>query len=228
MWVPRTPKRSDFCGCPPCPLCYDWATEPPTGRVQDAWVQEIISGMTKFTGDVLEGKKPTESEKETLQKAAEKIHVANLNADRIYSDQLREADQAQNTQRQMDALLAAKRREAAAPKPLNTVVLDGRDLSYVEEEERRKKEPAPVQMVTFAKLAEQFRKQAADEARPSWVIPIYGGNWESWAIDEISQVSGLKVTSDKPKPDDKERRRIQAEVDAKKRMKVAAREAVRR
>ena len=67
MWVPRTPKRADFCGCPPCPLCYDWATDAPAGRVQDAWVQEIISGMTKFTDDLLDGKEPTETEKETLE-----------------------------------------------------------------------------------------------------------------------------------------------------------------
>jgi hypothetical protein len=225
MWVPRTPKRSDFCGCPPCPLCYDWATEPPAGRVQDAWVQEIISGMTKFTGDVLEGKKPTESEKETLQKAAEKIHVANLNADRIYSDQLREADQAQNTQRQMDALLAAKRREAAAPKLLNTVVLDGRDLSYVEEEERRKKQPMPEPLTIvwgrnpYGRFDEFLRKQITEDFQKITGMPSFFG------LDPAIKLPDQTATQIQT---DKDRRRIQAEEDAKKRMKVAAREAVRR
>lgn len=26
-FIPRMPPRFDFCGCPPCPLCYVWEDE---------------------------------------------------------------------------------------------------------------------------------------------------------------------------------------------------------
>lgn len=44
-YVIKIPKRSDFCGMPPCPLCYDWAED-----------LKITNGVT-FAARQLTGKK---------------------------------------------------------------------------------------------------------------------------------------------------------------------------
>lgn len=224
MWVPRTPKRADFCGCPPCPLCYDWATDAPAGRVQDAWVQEIISGMTKFTQDMLDGTAPTEAEEQVLKDAAEKIHVANLSRDERIAEEIRVADKAQHTARQMNAMLATKRSEAAVPKPLNTITLDGMDLSYVEEEERRKKEPKiPSSPWTndISGFTWIFDEMLRNDIARQFYIPQ--SSFINFGMDLAKPAE-----PEAPKLTDKDRRRIQAEDEAKKRMKLQAREPVRR
>lgn len=70
MWVIKIPQRPDFCGQPPCPLCYDWAED----NGVDNTVQE---GLERFSLDLL-GKKladTTEAEFEQLKKLGCDIHM---------------------------------------------------------------------------------------------------------------------------------------------------------
>jgi hypothetical protein len=78
------------------------------------------------------GRPATQDEAAELEKAAEAIHVANLSLlDRV-AQEVDEADKAQGTQRRVEAMLADKRREAAAPKRLNTVTCDDVDPVTIE------------------------------------------------------------------------------------------------
>lgn len=207
-WVVKKPKRSDFCGCPPCPLCFDWQTEPPAARVQDAWVQEIISGMSKFTEDMLGTKTPTANEIEVLNGAAEAIHVANLGFGERVDAEFKAADKAQHTERQMGDFLAKKREDAARPPVVEAKpCLDDMDLSKLNEPPPS---ASPVTFTTymsttaidFAKVYESMNR----EFKPGWI---------RGAMPDLS--------FREPPMDDKEKRRIQAEADAKKRMKAQAR-----
>lgn len=199
-WIVRIPKRPDFCGCPPCPLCYNWGSEPPAGRVQDKWVQEIIDGMSKFKGDMLGGRAPTANETEVLNAAAEAIHVGNLSFSQRVDEEFKAADKAQHTKRQMDAFLAEKRADAARPPPVEAkACLDDMDLSKIND-------PPP---------------------KPNDVWVTFGSPMFS-AMDFASVYAAAtkrmeEVAFAPPKMDDKDKRRIQAEADAKKKMKAQSR-----
>lgn len=84
MWVVKRPKRSDFCGCPPCGLCFDWV-EPQ--RPVPEWVtddtpipkglQAPVDGLIKMTED-LTGKpfaEATKEEKEQVKGIAQDMHA---------------------------------------------------------------------------------------------------------------------------------------------------------
>ena len=45
MWVKKIPERYDFCGCPPCGLCYDWV-EPIT--------EEVVEGIVHIATELLD------------------------------------------------------------------------------------------------------------------------------------------------------------------------------
>lgn len=70
--VIKIPKRSDFCGCPPCGLCFDWVDDEPRAP--------IVDGLVKMAEDVT-GKpiaKVTEPELKVVKAAAQEIHERNL------------------------------------------------------------------------------------------------------------------------------------------------------
>jgi len=127
MFVPKTPKRADFCGCPPCPLCYDWVADQPVEvTIEQPIVQAEplrVDGVEKMALDLL-GREPTQKELKTLREAAYTIHVRNRNQAKAAEDAYRDADAMQRTERTIDALL----KEAAKPKveykELNPVNID--------------------------------------------------------------------------------------------------------
>jgi hypothetical protein len=139
MWVPRTPRRPDFCGCPPCPLCFDWAED-----------NRIESGMTKYIRDILGAdRQSTAQEKKTLDDVAEKIHAANLARPQQIEEQVREQQEAQNTRWcavGIAQLAKTRRIEAARPKPApRAVTCDDIDVEKkIADLEAEEKEPAPL------------------------------------------------------------------------------------
>jgi hypothetical protein len=234
MWVPRTPKRADFCGCPPCPICFCWAGG-----------DTLTDGMDKFAQDVLgEPRAPTAAEKKILDESAERIHVGNLERAKQPEVPLDrealiaaadEADRRQGMQRQMSYFLKQKRQEAEhpAPKPLNTITCDGMDLSYIEEEERRKKDPKPKELVFTGwenignSIMDTYMKDFERMVMRDMTRTMYGTS-SFFMIDDSAKPSKLDASIERQPLTDKDRRRIQAEEEAKKRMKLQAREPVRR
>jgi hypothetical protein len=134
MWVPRTPKRADFCGCPPCPICYAWA---------DGNGTDPVDGIEQMARDML-GRAPSPQEKATLEQSAEKIHIGNLARVKETEERIaaREAAEEQRwADIKMDAFLKQQRREAARPKP----TVDSRPcLDDLPAEAFEEKPPEPV------------------------------------------------------------------------------------
>jgi hypothetical protein len=49
MWVEKIPRRSDFCGCPGCGLCYDWATDEGAKVPGVVWVARELTGKKRVS-----------------------------------------------------------------------------------------------------------------------------------------------------------------------------------
>lgn len=141
MFVPKTPQRFDFCGCPPCPLCFDYVEPAPPVEVkkEDPIVEAkpvVVDGVLKMGRELL-GREPTEYEMVALKKGAQTIHEQNLlrlkdekNVDQEFRDKHRE----QHITMVCEAVIDAKLKERAAPPPpkaLNTRNLDDMDKKEV-------------------------------------------------------------------------------------------------
>jgi hypothetical protein len=78
-WVVKKPKRYDFCGCPPCPLCFVWQEPAPPAKTEEPKAvakakPKVVDGMVKLALDLL-GREPTsDSEVSQLKDIAETIH----------------------------------------------------------------------------------------------------------------------------------------------------------
>lgn len=113
QYIERVPRRSDFCGCPPCPICYDPVI---TDEQQAPTFQDK---MEQIYG---EGPMPqTEQEYEWAHVAA---HQCRQELKASPKGDFFEAAQAKMTQMQIDDLLKRQKKAREAPKPLNTVNLD--------------------------------------------------------------------------------------------------------
>lgn len=148
MYVPKKPRRSDFCGCPPCPLCYDYVEPAPPVEVkveEEAPVAEtkpaepvVINGIVRM-GQAILGRPPTLEEMPALTRAAETIHEQNKL--RVQDEQralqaVKDADRENHIALMCGAVIKEKVRERSAPKPtptLNTVNLDDMDPQKVKE-----------------------------------------------------------------------------------------------
>lgn len=79
MFVPKVPRRYDFCGCPPCGLCFDYVQ--PAPPVEDNTLEQmVVDGLIKMTED-LTGKaiaECTEAEVKQVKGIAEDMHNRNL------------------------------------------------------------------------------------------------------------------------------------------------------
>jgi len=123
MWIVKIPKRYDFCGMPPCGLCFDWVE----GE------SAPVDGIVKMARDVLGKDSITAEEERQLIAAAEHVHVikkaeaekrlppiADLAA--AYDD--RQAVVAMGIQ----LAAAVKARKAAPTPPKRAVLLDQIDM----------------------------------------------------------------------------------------------------
>ncbi len=78
-WVVKIPKRADFCGCPPCALCFDFVHDQPADQPQ-----EVMSGIDKMIEDIVgkPAEQATPAEVAIVQKVAEEIHERNLKGEK--------------------------------------------------------------------------------------------------------------------------------------------------
>lgn len=142
-WIVKNPKRSDFCGCPGCPLCYDWAEYKEEEAQIDLVVEieeeapepeivSVISGVDKMAGDLL-GRKATSDERAALRDGAVLIHEGNKLRNAAYVENFH----IQHTEMQVQAVIKQVQRERANPPreniPVNTVVIDNMEESKVRE-----------------------------------------------------------------------------------------------
>lgn len=123
QYIERAPRRPDFCGCPPCPLCYEPVI------TDDQQAPAFAQTMRTIYG---EGPVPqTEQEYEWAHVAAHQCRQDLMSRPR--EDYFDAADRARMTQMQIDDLLKRAKRAAEAPKPLNRVNLDDMPAQAVAE-----------------------------------------------------------------------------------------------
>jgi glycerol-3-phosphate cytidylyltransferase-like family protein len=149
MWVEKQPLPDDFCGCPPCPLCYVWT---------DGDHPTPLDAIEKQALDLL-GRKPTPAERKKLREAAERVHVGNLKPrkERVNIAKAAEAfdltDQQQWMHRRITALAADRRKQAAMPKKDRRPVLDQMDFTQPVVEVQPENQPFAVEAATLSYTA---------------------------------------------------------------------------
>lgn len=127
MWVVKKPKRFDFCGQPPCGLCFDWTEPMPPVEFREVRGGELvvektepyektIDGMQKMTEDIMGvGVTPTPEQRKQIQQAAELIHLHNLNKSKVTPEQAhKDTIEEVYTARAVNAFLNQKAKEKAA------------------------------------------------------------------------------------------------------------------
>lgn len=135
MYVPKNPKRWDFCGCPPCGLCYDWAEPAPPVVVEEGSIIKDegflenqgyrIDGVRKMVEDIV-GPDSTEEQRRQVYEGAVLVHEKNLlNAKKDPLDLHQETIDEGFTRRGVESFLRQKAVEAAVVKPkVNYVTCD--------------------------------------------------------------------------------------------------------
>lgn len=108
MYVVKKPKRSDFCGCPPCPLCYDWVDDIEAKKPEEE--RKVVPGIIAMGMQLMGKQELTRPEIALMEEAGDRIHVANL----ARPKQQEEEFQAAVELRQLEVFLETA--EASKPK----------------------------------------------------------------------------------------------------------------
>lgn len=173
MRVPKVPRRYDFCGYPPCGLCFDEVEPAPPVPEEDP--QEIrVDGLIAMTEE-LTGKpfaETTESEKLTVKGIAEDLHnkaiVEKING-KPPPDSEANPDEDKWFCEQINAAGKARRVEKAYQEKLNRPKsLDQMDWGASEEAKQVLEEAGQQQEKDLKKAAEQEKKKektAKEKAR---------------------------------------------------------------
>lgn len=118
MWLEITPRRPDFCGQPPCPICYRW------GENNGVSMTGLERMSLELTGKFLD--ELTETERTELQKVADRIHAGALMVPQPPLDKPPDADLGMSDAAHMDGWLAQHKAPTVPIKPLQ-LTLDQRD-----------------------------------------------------------------------------------------------------
>lgn len=153
-YAERVPRRSDFCGCPPCPLCYEPVI---TDDQQAPTFTEVMKEIYQ------DGPMPqAEQEYEWAHAAAHQMRKE-LDERRPDGSYFEEQDRARMTAMQVDDMLKRAKRAAEAPKPLNRVNLDDMPMAAiqaatVEQDTTSKKRAAATYEAARAVYAEAYNQ----------------------------------------------------------------------
>lgn len=145
MFVPKRPKPYDFCGQPPCGICFDWVEPQPPKKVErsdpiETKIEEPkpVDGVVKMATDLL-GRRPSTEELAAVKRGAELVHEKNLlrlKESQDVEQQFKTADEERRITMVCEAIITTKVKERNAPKPkkeLNTVNLDDMDRTKLKE-----------------------------------------------------------------------------------------------
>lgn len=120
MWVEKSPQPSYFCGCPPCPICFDWVED------NGASITGIAHVVKELTGKPIDQATPEEIM--AVSDGIEKIHAANLAGITFPVETREDAIARRTTEIRMEGFLKEKRIVREPPKKLNTITCDDIDM----------------------------------------------------------------------------------------------------
>lgn len=189
MYVPKIPRRLDFCGCPPCPLCFDWVEPAPPVEITKEIpiippvVEVRIDGIAKMAEE-FGVKNPTTKQLRELRNAAEKIHERNLEQNTISPEDKGKADAQRRAEyfegRAIEAAIKTKAKEKKkepvpvdnrptldelTPEQLQEAMKPKVDESLIKREEKSKKATEEVlRKKKERELQQQREMQAMQEA----------------------------------------------------------------
>jgi hypothetical protein len=183
MWIEITPRRPDFCGCPPCTLCYRWGEDNGVG----------MSGLEKMslelTGKFLDELTPIETT--DLKAAADRIHSGALMTPLApLAEPPPQVDLGMSDAVHMDGWLAQHKPSAAPIKPVQLTLDQRDDWQEPIVQEAAMKEAGKV---LERALAEQQTKEAPK--MPSYL----GGGFDTYLqLAKMQQVMLNKAPSKGP------------------------------
>lgn len=185
MWVPKIPRRYDFCGCPPCGLCFDWLEpERPVEITEEDPIEATagyrIDGVRKMVEDIV-GPNSTEEQRRQIYEGAILVHEKNkLNAAKDPVESHQESLDEGFTRRGVESFLRQKAVEASVvKKPVNYITCDSiadkaaEKKTTIEEEIKVKetiKNNVPLKVSPDAPVDKDLLKRERKYAvsRPSW------------------------------------------------------------
>jgi len=135
-WIEAAPRRLDFCGQPPCPLCYRWT---------DEGGQPPINGLHKMALDLLQKgwDDLSKDERRDLEGIGRKIHKDGIAALASPPDELPPppADIGMDSVRQIEGWLSERKRSMPAkPRVLTCDEIAERQGAKEAEQQRKAKE----------------------------------------------------------------------------------------
>lgn len=177
MWIEISPRRPDFCGQPPCGLCYRW------GEDNGVSMSALERMSLELTGKFLDELTPTE--KEDLEAAAAQLHWGALLSPKPPENEPPQADIGMSDAAHMDGWLAQHKAPLAPIKPLQ-LTLDQRD-DWQEPVEKSVQKQA--QKVKDAEKMEEAMKLMSSAFNP--VGPFYN-QYLAQSQQGMNQLTGLK------------------------------------
>lgn len=161
-YVERVPRRPDFCGCPPCPLCY----EPVLTDDQEA--PSFQETMKQIYED-----RPAPQTQQEYEWAHAALYQMRQELDERDGTYFYEQDRVRMTAMQVNDLLKRAKKAAEAPKPLNTVNLDDMPIEAVEAAAQPAKTPAQIFQEAQAAYQQQQMQQYALSQLGQGIQEIY-------------------------------------------------------
>lgn len=188
MYVPKVPRRYDFCGCPPCGLCFDWVEPVPPVEVKEeepiAPPEELprVDGIDKAAMD-LTGKPLGEIT--TEEKAQVKDYMDDFHS-RAFNDAMKgkppggdgevfvDGEDLEWFEKRIAQQAQANEAERRYQEQLNKPkVLDHMDLTGVEEEAEKENEKALEKAAKDEAAKERRREKEAEAARKRELERLY-------------------------------------------------------
>lgn len=157
MWVPKVPRPSDFCGCPPCGICFNWVEPAPPVAVEEEDSPIVMEnpagyqtdGVRKMVEDIL-GKDvvPTREQVQQVYEGAVLVHERNLRNSKKTAKELEQEIIDENfTRKGVESFMKQKAKEAAtiaSTKKVNFITCDSR----ADEEAKKEKEKVEDKVLT--------------------------------------------------------------------------------
>lgn len=229
MYVPKVPRRRDFCGCPPCGICFDWVEPAPPKEVEKSDPIDTsdpvatgyrTDGVRKMIEEILgPDVTPTADQKAQIYEGAMLAHLYNLDQSKKTPQEAHQEIIDESFIRQgVEAFLKQKRIEAAVVRPpVNTRNLDDMADEIAKKEAEKKEETEKAakekQRVKAEMMAEAYYGKSQDAPVDEGLLQRerkYGGSYgrpSGKARDEYMERYRQNMAAEKARWEEMMRRR---------------------
>ena len=152
-WVEKVPRRYDFCGRPPCEICYDWIG--PDGEPSNAIVQMGVEML---------GREPDANEREQLIEINRNIHTSGQAVASAPPESLPPADIGMSDSDHMNRWLQDQRQvERSRPQTRQLTCDDIADREEARQRERQQTREAIQEYKKMARAMQEVQREIEEE-----------------------------------------------------------------